>query len=246
MQVDIVKAKIANLTKVLTFQTLSLVLLLFGPPKMSLAPYRSSRGSQFMDRDCNIVTSNFLKLYHKRQAMNLSILLLKLSVMVLTSKQLFIHPWCLLYVRFCLVFVRSQLLLLVLTRTSLHQEIQFRLFLTEQILAGKYWVEGTDAGGAVSVPPKLKQGAGAVARCTWHWLGCSQKCAQLLSTSCICSQWALHTLLCSILLHLLSNYYCYFYYCICSGSSRQMVCYWGIEGRVMVTQTCSIIGRMCQ
>ena len=61
-------------------------------------------------------------------------------------------------------------MLLVLTRTSLHREIQFSLFLTEQILAGKYWVEGTDAGGAVSVPPKLKQGAGAVARCTWHWL----------------------------------------------------------------------------
>ena len=96
-------------------------------------------------------------------------------------------------------------MLLVLTRSLLHQEIQFRLFLTEQILAGKYWVEGTDAGGAVSVPPKLKQGAGAVARCTWHWLW-------LLIEVCTA---ALH------LLHLLTVGIAYsaMLYCICSATT---------------------------
>ena len=79
-----------------------------------------------------------------------------------------------------------------------------------------------------------------MARCTWHWLW-------LLIEVCTAALHLLHLLtVCIAYSALLSNYYCYFYYCICSGSSRQMVCYWGIGGRVMVTQTCSIIGRMCQ
>ena len=97
-------------------------------------------------------------------------------------------------------------MLLVLTRTLLHREIQFSLFLTEQILAGKYWVEGTDAGGAVSVPPKLKQGAGAVARCTWHWLAAHRSVHSCSPPPA--SAHSVHCILCSALS-----------YCICSATT---------------------------